>query len=62
MNATSWLAESNSLQTAWFGLVGVILGAVIVGGFSYAVAGRKERADAAAESRRGTLRFGAQRA
>jgi hypothetical protein len=38
--------------SAWFGLAGVCLGAVITGGFSYLTTRRKERADAAAERRR----------
>jgi len=52
MNASVWLGESNGLQTAWIGLVGVIVGAFIVGGFSYALALKKERADATAENRK----------
>jgi hypothetical protein len=39
-------------MAAWFGLGGVILGALITGGFGYLNQLRKERAEAAAERRR----------
>jgi len=59
MTAIVWLASSsntaNGLETAWFGLGGVIVGAVITGGFGYLNARAKNRADARVESRREDL-------
>lgn len=44
--------SGNGLQYALLGLAGVLVGALITGGFNFLVAWRKERADAAAESKR----------
>jgi hypothetical protein len=44
--------SGNGLQYALLGLAGVLVGALITGGFNFLVAWRKERADAAAESQR----------
>lgn len=44
--------SGNGLQYALLGLAGVLVGALITGGFNFWVAWRKERADAAAESKR----------
>jgi len=56
MTALVLLASSsnsgNGLETAWFGLGGVIVGALITGVFGYVNLRTRNRADARAESRR----------
>ena len=45
-------SSGNDLQIAWLALAGVLVGALITGGFTFWVASRKEKADTAAERRR----------